>query len=252
VVHHDELPESAGTDSARAAQASGFRASMVHLYRGEMHRMTVWRSRLDATTHWAIILTTGLTTFVLGAAQIPHYVMLLGLAFNSILMWIEGRRYQHLHHSKWRLHLLEQSFFAAELVPGQAVEPRWRELLANDLQRPEFPITRGMAVRVRLRRNYLMLVYFTAAVWLTKVFIHPGSPADVSEWYGRLALGDLLPSWFVAASAGVFLGVVTLLAATTPSEAQLEQWFYQDPARRTTAPRVRRSRRGRPQSRARR
>jgi uncharacterized membrane protein len=218
-------PEPPDAADVLEATGSGFHTSMVHLYRGEMHRMTVWRSRLDNTTHWAIILTTGLTTFVLGAVQIPHYVMLLGLAFNTILMWIEGRRYQHLHHSKWRLHLLEHNFFGAQLARKRKVDTRWRQILANDLEQPVFPITRSLAVRVRLRRNYLMLVYFTTAVWLTKVFIHPASPVDAVDWYGRLALGDLLPSWFVALSAGAFLSAVTVLAVTTPSEAAIEERF---------------------------
>src|SRR5262249_62261069 len=33
--------------------------ALSHLYRGEMYRSTVWRTRLDATTNWAVV-TTGL------------------------------------------------------------------------------------------------------------------------------------------------------------------------------------------------
>ena len=42
--------------------------------------MMVWRERFDATTNWAILLTTGRTTFTLGSERTPHYVLLLGLA----------------------------------------------------------------------------------------------------------------------------------------------------------------------------
>lgn len=206
---------------------------MTHLFRGEMQRMTVWRTRLDTTSHWAIILTIGLTSFVLGSAELPHYIMLLSLTFNSIFMLIEGRRYQHLHHSKWRLALLEHNYFAAQLhTAAREVDRGWREQLAADLQRPHVTISLQMGTRLRLRRNYLMLMYLVTAVWLTKVFIHPASPADLEAFVARLAVGDLFPSWFVIATASVFVVGVTVLAAITPSEERLEHWSRQEHARR--------------------
>ena len=33
--------------------------ALSHLYRGEVYRSTVWRTRLDTTTNWAVV-TTGL------------------------------------------------------------------------------------------------------------------------------------------------------------------------------------------------
>jgi uncharacterized membrane protein len=31
--------------------------ALAHLYRGELYRSTVWRTRLDATTNWAVVAT---------------------------------------------------------------------------------------------------------------------------------------------------------------------------------------------------
>jgi uncharacterized membrane protein len=204
---------------------------MAHLYRGEMHRMTTWRVRLDATAHWAILLTTGMTTFTLGTTSLPHYILLLGLAINCIFMLIEARRYQHLHHSKWRLRLLEHNYFANQLCPLRTLpEPNWRTQLGVDLEQPHFTISLLMAARLRLRRNYLMLLYFITAVWLTKLFIHPASPNNLGELYRRFAMGDLFPSWFVAGTAGIFVLGASLLAAITPSEEMLEHWTRQQHA----------------------
>lgn len=205
--------------------AESFHTGMAHFYRGEMHRMTTWRVRLDATAHWAILLTTGMTTFTLGSTALPHYILLLGLAINCIFMLIEARRYQHLHHSKWRIRLLEHNYFASMLCPLRTLpEPNWRDQLGVDLQQPHFTISLFMAARLRLRRNYLMLLYFITAVWLTKLFIHPASPASVGELYTRFAMGGLFPSWFVASTATAFVLGATLLAALTPSEETLENW----------------------------
>jgi uncharacterized membrane protein len=212
-----------------------FHMATVHLYRGEMQRMVVWRSRLDQTTHWALLLTAGITTFALGAVLVPHFIMLLGLAINTLCMIIEGRRYQHLHHSKWRINLLEHNYFAEQLGASCPLEAAWRHQLACDLQRPHFTIRHSLGVRLRLRRNYLLLAYFITAVWLTKLFIHPTSVSSVAELYQRLAVGTLLPSWFVAASAALFIGAVTVMAVLTPSEERLERWTKEERTRLVSA-----------------
>jgi hypothetical protein len=51
----------------RDAQAPSYSAAeigaLAHLYRGEMYRSTVWRTRLDTTTNWAVV-TTGIALSV--------------------------------------------------------------------------------------------------------------------------------------------------------------------------------------------
>lgn len=213
-------PDVAGS---AADNRGGFHSAMVHLYRGEMNRMTVWRSRLDTTNNWAILLTTGMTTFTLGTPNIPHYILLLGLALIGICILIESRRYLHLLQSKWRCYLLEANYFARQLgpeVPEQ--DPEWKKHLATDLREAPMPCSLLFAIRLRLRRNYILLVYFVSAVWLTKVFIHPEGPSSLGEFHARLAVGALFPSWFVAATATVFISVCTILAVTTPSEEKLD------------------------------
>ena len=39
---------------------------------------------------------------------------------------------------------------------------------------------------------------------------------DVVEFYRRLALGDLIPSWFVAGSAAVFVATLSAPAVISP------------------------------------
>lgn len=199
---------------------------MVHLYRGEMNRMTVWRERLDVTSNWAILLTVGLTTFTLGSVEVPHYILLLGLALIAISILIEARRYRHLHHSKWRLYLLEVGYFGELLSssPEESSRLHWQTTMAEDLRCPRLRISWLAAIRARLRRNYLLLLYFVTGVWVTKLFIHPASPASPAEFYFRLAVGDFIPPWFVAVTAPLFVGAATILALTFPSLEKLEDW----------------------------
>ena len=203
-----------------------FATTIAHLYRGEMNRLTVWRQRLDITSNWAIVLATALTTFTLGSADIPHYTLLLGLALVFISILLEGRRYRHLHHSKWRLYLLESGYFAALLSPPKSSDPNpdWQNLLAADLRHTHYSISWLTGIRLRLRRNYLLVIGFIAAVWVTKLFIHPTRVTSLAEFYTRLHVGDFIPSWLVAATAVVFLVSAAVLGLTCPSAEELEDW----------------------------
>ncbi len=219
----DELSAVPYLARAPGTEPEGYHTALAHLYRGEMQRMTVWRSRLDTTSNWAILLTTGMTTFTLGSTAIPHYILLLCLALIAICLIIEARRYRHILHSKWRVHMLEANYFFGQLCPGGAVaDPAWRLRLAEDLRRPAPPVDLLMAMRLRLRRNYLLLVYFISAVWLTKVFLHPVGAKDVLEFHRRLAVGEMIASPFVAITATLFVLTATVLAAVTPSEESMD------------------------------
>ena len=200
--------------------------AVTHLYRAEMQRMSVWRQRLDVTSNWTVILATALTTFTLGSPDIPHYTLLLGLALVFISLILEGRRYRHLHHSKWRLYLLESGFFANILSPPTSSDPSpdWIHLLAADLRQCDFSISWLTGIRLRLRRNYLLVIGFIAAVWVTKLFIHPTRVTSLAEFYERLHVGDFIPSWLVAASALAFLVTAAVLGLTCPSAEELEDW----------------------------
>ena len=200
--------------------------AVSHLYRAEMNRMSVWRQRLDVTSNWAVILATALTTFTLGSAEVPHYTLLLGLALVFISILLEGRRYRHLHHSKWRLYLLESGFFANMLSPPtkSVPSPDWSRLLAADLRHTHFSISWLTGMRLRLRRNYLLVISFMSAVWVAKLFIHPVRATNFAEFYSRLHVGDFIPSWLVAVTALVFLVTAALLGLTCPPAEKLEDW----------------------------
>jgi len=64
--------------------------------------------------------------------------MLLGLALVGMCMLLEARRYQHLHHSRWRLRLMEANYFARQLL----AQGRGRPVRAcsHRLERPRVTI----------------------------------------------------------------------------------------------------------------
>src|SRR6202047_2156135 len=102
--------------------------ALSHLYRGELYRSTVWRTRLDTTTNWAV-LTTGIAlslTFSSESAS-PLPLVLVGLLVVTFL-YIEARRYRFFDFWRIRTHVLEVYFFGP-ILRGQGVEVDngWRE-----------------------------------------------------------------------------------------------------------------------------
>jgi uncharacterized membrane protein len=99
-MNREDLLQEDAALLSRPGEPEGFHTAMVHLYRGEMNRMTVWRTRFDTTSNWAILLSTGMTTFALGSPGIPHFILLLGLALIGICLFIEARRVSSLSRAQ--------------------------------------------------------------------------------------------------------------------------------------------------------
>ena len=74
--------------------------AVAHLYRGEVYRSTVWRTRLDNTTNWSIV-TLGIalsSTFSSReASELP--LILIGLLL-AVFLGLEARRYRYFN--VWR------------------------------------------------------------------------------------------------------------------------------------------------------
>ncbi len=69
-------------------------SAVVHLYRGELHRSTSWRIRLDSTTNWAVLTTAGLLTFSFREGGHSHWVLLTGVALITVFLAFEARRFR--------------------------------------------------------------------------------------------------------------------------------------------------------------
>ena len=69
---------------------------LVHLYRGELDRVTSWRSRLDQTINWAVTILAALLTWVFSSSDNPHYLLLIGMGAILMFHLVEIRRYRAL------------------------------------------------------------------------------------------------------------------------------------------------------------
>lgn len=173
-------------------------SALAHLYRGEIHRMKLWRERLDRTTNWAVLVLAALLTWAFSNETNPHYVVLVGNLAVGLFLSIEARRYRAYDSWRSRVRSLQQNVWAPGLDPSRGLEDeRWRERLAEDFAHPTLKITTEEAVAHRLRRVYLPLFALLNGAWVLRI----------------TAFTDV--AWPASARVGAISGVVvtTLVAA---------------------------------------
>src|ERR1700682_744593 len=74
--------------------------ALAHLYRGEVYRSTMWRTRLDNTTNWAVValgIAVSVTFSRPEASPLP--LVLTGILMIVFLVF-EARRYRYFN--VWR------------------------------------------------------------------------------------------------------------------------------------------------------
>ena len=178
--------------------------ALAHLYRGEVYRSTVWRTRLDSSTNWAVV-TTGiaLSATYASAEASPLPMVLVGLLVSVFLVF-EARRYRYFNVWRARARLLETDFYAP-MLRGEGVAPTaaWTELLANDYRHPSYHISFARAIGRRLRRTYGWIFAIQAIAYYGKLAIHPGPMTALSEVWERAAIGPV-PGTLVVLAGVIF------------------------------------------------
>lgn len=175
-----------------------FNTAWVHYYRAEIQRSNTWRTRLDATTNWAVVTVAAAISFSLSSPANHYGVILLDTMLVTIFAWIEARRYRYYELWSYRARLLETNFFAAMLVPPFKPADDWAETLANSLRHPRFSIGMLEAFGRRLRRNYLWIYVILALAWALKSYLHPTEAVSWADFFTRSAIGPISGEVMVA------------------------------------------------------
>jgi uncharacterized membrane protein len=147
--------------------------AVVHLYRGELGRLTAYRLRLDTTSNWAVGSTAASITFALGSREIPHYVFFVPVLMGGLFLWLEAMRFRIFVISQQRVRLIERGFYVPLLSGDRA--PDWRAALAATLLWPKPLVSYREAFAARLRRVYLWLFGTTFLAWLVKLRLLGGT-----------------------------------------------------------------------------
>lgn len=207
---HERDPEAEASPYVGAGlldEDMGPSSAMAHLYRGEIHRMKLWRERLDQTTNWAVLVIAAVLTWVFSSPTHPHYILLVGVATLTVFMIIEARRYRGYDIWRSRVRTIQENVWAYGLDPDSGlVDEDWRKTLGDDYRTPTLKITAEEAIAHRLRRVYLPLFIVLLGAWLVRITAFAPEP-----WTETAAIG-MIPGLVVVGLVAVFYTGASIVA----------------------------------------
>ena len=159
---------------------------------GEVYRSTIWRTRLDNTTNWAVV-TTGLAFSISFSRpdSSPLPLILVGFLIIVFLLF-EAHRYRYFNVWRARARHLETEFYAP-MLRGEGIrsDTQWNEILAEDYCKPHHHISYARAVGRRLRRNYAWVLSVQALAYIGQLTIHPTPLQNTTQLLERATIGPL-------------------------------------------------------------
>lgn len=180
--------------------------ALAHLYRGEVYRSTVWRTRLDTTTNWSVVtlgVALSITFASPGASPLP--LVLVGVLILFFLS-LEARRYRYFSVWRARCRWMEKHFYVPMLIDGDLhTEEDWQRMLAEDYRHPQYHVSYLTAVARRIRSNYLWILLIQSLAYVGKLIVHPVPVADVEAFIRRADIGPLPGELILAAGLGYVL-----------------------------------------------
>ena len=180
--------------------------ALAHLYRGEVYRSTVWRTRLDNTTNWAVAgLGIALSISFSSKESSALPLLLIGVLI-AVFLFFEARRYRYFNVWRARARWMETHFYAPMLL-GNALSPNceWERVLASDYREPQYHISLVRAIGRRLRRNYGYILAIQTLAYVGKIAIHPTAVASFQEFVDRASIGPI-PGAIILSAGLLFNG----------------------------------------------
>lgn len=185
--------------------------AVIHLYRGELGRMTLYRIRLDTSTNWAVGTSAAMVSYALGAPNAPHEVFVLVVLLDLVFLTMESRRFRNFEMIRQRVRILENGFYG-DVLRTEGRDDGWEKRVMKTLENPDYPITFAQALSVRLRRNYLWLLLAVAGGWLFK--LSTAGPTLVEA----AAVGPISGSIVLGAIGLLFVPLMALALVHRPAE----------------------------------
>ena len=185
--------------------------AIAHLYRGEMYRSKIWRTRLDATTNWAVV-TTGIAMSVTFSGTDASVLPIVLISFLvAVFLIFEARRYRYFDIWRTRVRIMEVSFYGPILRgQGMRTESGWNQVLADEYSGVFYHISFLEAAGRRLRRNYSWIFGVQIVSYWGKISIHPTPISSLDQLWQRASVGPLPGEIVLTVGSLFYLGLLAL------------------------------------------
>jgi len=189
--------------------------ALAHLYRGEVYRSTIWRTRLDNTTNWAVVILGIALSVTFSSREASPLPLLLAGVLSIVFLIFEARRYRYFNVWRARARWLERNFYAP-MLRGEELkaDTHWTNVLAYDYCEPRHHISLARAIGRRLRRNYIWILGIQTVAYYGKIAIHPVPVSSLSELVQRASLGPI-PGELMLLAGILFTGGLIAFATIT-------------------------------------
>lgn len=217
-----EMPSERENDSIGtriAEDLSAYTALTTDFYRGEIDRMSTWRSRLDQTTNWAVVLVAAILTWAFSSAENPHYVILIGIFGTVAFLVMEATRYREYDIWRERVRTLQVDLFADVYASDPTPDTDWQTRLSEELRDPAFEISFLQALSHRLRRSYLALLLILLLAWLTRITVF-----EPSEPWRQTASIFVIPGDVVVGVVAAFYVIAVGITVWSAREGRVQEF----------------------------
>jgi len=194
---------------------------LFHYYRAEVYRETNWRTRLDVTTNWSIIVTAGIMSYVFSTPIASHIIILMNILVVLFFLYVESRRFRYYNILRRRVRIMEKHVFGNIIEQKAPTSIHWREKLAESLRDPVLPMSRLESIAWRLRRNYLFLFLFLYGAWVAKLTQVTQPAEDVLQIISQAQAG-LVPGSIVVSTLTALLVSGIIIAFYIPRVSEID------------------------------
>lgn len=209
------MKDASGTADRVPAFTAAEVGALAHLYRGEVYRSTLWRTRLDNTTNWAVVTTGIALSLTFANPYASPLPMILVSVLTLVFLVFEARRYRYFNVWRARARKLENEFYAPMLLRQENVfQNEWNEVLAHDYVAPSHHISFARAVGRRLRRSYGWILGIQLLAYYGKLAIHPIAIQSIGDIWKRAAVGPIPGELVVAAGLVLNVGWIAFAVIT--------------------------------------
>lgn len=197
---------------------------LVHFYRGELARSDVWRTRLDATTNWALTTAAAVVSLSFSSPAASHVILLAGDFLVWTFLLLEARRYRYYDLWIRRVRLLEEGFLLPTLRE-EPLDPDVLAELADVIAHPRLLVSALDAVGLRLRRTYAPILGIMLVAWVIKIVSHPELASSMSALERNAHVGPIRGAFMITgvlstAIAAVWIYVRSVLRPLPYGELQ--------------------------------